>query len=112
MMSNVAPPRSPEATHTSTQPGWMEQVQEPILEPGLPIIDPRYHSGMTCLRASTCKTRWPPTSLLATTCHATVYLQCGLAYRPDGPEVLRSVGETEAAAAVATLSEVGAYGPP
>jgi L-fuconolactonase len=36
---------------------------------------------------------------------ATVFIQCGSAYRPDGPEEMRPVGETEFVAGIAAESE-------
>ena len=36
---------------------------------------------------------------------ATVFIQCGSAYRKDGPEEMRPVGETEFVAAIAAESE-------
>ena len=39
------------------------------------------------------------------TIESTVYIQCGSAFRPDGPDELRPVGETEFAAGVAAEAE-------
>ena len=36
---------------------------------------------------------------------ATVFIQCGFAYRSDGPAELRPVGETECIAAIAARAE-------
>ena len=41
---------------------------------------------------------------------STVFIQCGSAYRKEGPEALRPVGETEFVAAMAAESETGKYG--
>ena len=80
------------------QPGtqeWLDQVVEEIIDPGRPIVDPHHHL-------------WPPGGALpygveelaadTTGGHhvvATVFIECHAGYRPDGPEHLRPVGETE-----------------
>ena len=83
----------PKVAHLSLNPAWLAQYQEGALEPHLPIIDPHHHlwerEGGYLLD-----------ELLAdiTSGHdvrATVFAQCGYAYRTDGPEALRPVGETE-----------------
>jgi predicted TIM-barrel fold metal-dependent hydrolase len=80
-----------------------------VLDPDQPIIDPHHHLW---------KAR-PDPYLLADlvadlrTGHnvlATVFIQCGSAYRKDGPEELRPVGETAFVAAAANECESGAYG--
>lgn len=40
----------------------------------------------------------------------TVFVECGQMYRPDGPEHLRSLGETEFVNGIAAMSASGAYG--
>ena len=74
---------------------WFAQVQEEVIEPELPIVDPHHHL-------------WPVGGALpyglselhkdASDGHniqKTVFIECGAAYRSDGPEHLRSLGETE-----------------
>jgi predicted TIM-barrel fold metal-dependent hydrolase len=76
-------------------PEWYDQVDEKVLDPDQAIIDPHHHL-------------WPPGGTLPygpDELHAdvasghrvehTVFMECGAAYRPDGPAHLRSVGETE-----------------
>ncbi len=76
-------------------------MREPIIESDVEIIDPHHHL-------------WPPNSRLeygvddlvvdTTSGHnitATVFIECRAAYRSDGPEHLRSVGETSFVAAAA-----------
>jgi predicted TIM-barrel fold metal-dependent hydrolase len=98
---------------------------EAILEPDLPIIDPHHHLW-----------DWPPTrqmpkhdfstvvgrsmryllpELLADlnsghNVRATVFVQCSSMYRADGPDALRSVGETEFVNGVAAMCASGRYG--
>ena len=78
-----------------TRHDWLAlQAPEPVLEPELPIVDAHYHlldvPGF----------RYLADDLLAdiSTGHrieAMVYAEVQTAYRKDGPEALRPVGETE-----------------
>jgi predicted TIM-barrel fold metal-dependent hydrolase len=86
--------------HPDPNPVWLAQRTEDTLDPALPIIDPHHHlwerSG----------DRYFLDALLADiesghNIVATVFVQCGWAYRTDGPEAMRPVGETEFVAAVA-----------
>jgi L-fuconolactonase len=90
--------------HPRVRPAWLAGLREDILDPQQPIIDPHHHLWHAR----------PDPYLLdelaedLTTGHnvrATVFIQCGSAYRKDGPEDLRPVGETEFVATVAAASE-------
>ena len=103
-------------------------AHEEILEPELPIIDPHHH--LWDRRAAVAGA--PPPShpfdhvfrqfplylvedLLADmrrghNVFATVFVECGAMYRPDGPVEFRPVGETEFITGVAKQAEAGAYG--
>ena len=88
----------------SLEPGsqaWLDQVVEEIVDPERPIVDPHHHL-------------WPPGGALpygtddldadTGSGHdivATVFVECRAAARPDGPDHLRPVGETEFVAASA-----------
>src|SRR5271167_626554 len=89
---------------------WLAQRQEEILEPAIPIIDPHHHlwtrPGNVYL--------FP--ELLADlsgghNIRATVFEECHSMYRADGPEELRSLGETEFVTGVAAMSASGGFGP-
>lgn len=89
---------------------WLARLSEPALEPDLPIIDPHHHlwdrPGW----------RYLLPDLLAdmATGHnirATVYVQARSFHRADGPEELKSLGETEFVNGVAAMSASGTYGP-
>lgn len=95
--------------HPRVRPDWLARLREDVLEPDLPIIDPHHH--LWHARPD----RYLLEDLVAdvTTGHnvvATVFIQCGSAYRKDGPVEMRPVGETEFVAAIAAATEAGAYG--
>ena len=88
-------------------PEWLALVDEDIVDPSQEIIDPHHHL-------------WPPDGALPydlADLHAdtgaghnivgTVFVECHAAYRPDGPDHLRSVGETEFVAQRAGESAAG-----
>ncbi len=100
---------------------------EPILEPGLPIVDPHHHlwDWPPAVRAGapehafTTVVRRVPRYLLPellsdlNTGHnirATVFVQCGAMYRAGGPEAFRPIGETEFVNGVAAMCASGTYG--
>jgi L-fuconolactonase len=89
---------------------WLGQHREEILEPELPIVDPHHHlwsrAGSVYL--------FPDLMADLSSGHnirATVFEECGSMYRADGPEELRSLGETEFVTGVAAMSASGGYGP-
>ena len=89
---------------------WLAKHIEEILEPGLPIIDPHHH-----LYDRPRYTYLFP-ELLADVgsghnIRATLYEQARSMYRADGPEELKSLGETEFVCGVAAMSASGNYGP-
>ena len=94
-MSDAPAPQTPE---------WFAQVDEDIVDPEREIVDPHHHL-------------WPVggslpyglDDLLADTGSGhnvtkTVFIECGAAYREDGPEHLKPVGETDFVAANAAAS--------
>ncbi|MFQ5380200.1 MAG: amidohydrolase family protein [Dehalococcoidia bacterium] len=88
---------------------WIASVDEPVVDPERPIVDPHHHLWER--PAWTYGLR----ELLSDTGSGhnvtkTVFVECGSAYREDGPEHLRPVGETEyvQAAAAASANSGGA----
>ncbi len=108
-MSNDETPQS----LTAGDSDWLSQVDEAVLDPDRRIVDPHHHL-------------WPPGGLLdygpdelvADTASghnvvATMFVECFSAYRTDGPEHLRCVGETEFVASQADwLAENRPESPP
>jgi predicted TIM-barrel fold metal-dependent hydrolase len=95
--------------HPRVRSDWLAKLREDILEPDMPIIDPHHHlwrarPDQYLLEDLVADVRSGHNVL------ATVFIQCGSAYRKDGPEEMRPVGETEFVAAIAAATEGGAYG--
>jgi predicted TIM-barrel fold metal-dependent hydrolase len=89
---------------------WLDKRHEEIIEPELPIIDPHHHlwdrPGYRYL--------FP--ELLADigsghNIRATCYEQAREMYRADGPDELKSLGETQFVSGVSAMSASGKYGP-
>ncbi|WP_120010165.1 amidohydrolase family protein [Teichococcus vastitatis] len=96
--------------HLPVREDWLAQVQEEVLDPALPIVDPHHHLW------DRPGARYLLDELLRDTAsghdvRATVYVQARAMYRAEGPEALRSLGETEFANGVAAQSASGLYGP-
>jgi L-fuconolactonase len=88
---------------------WLAQVQEPIEDPALPIVDPHHHlwdhPGSRYLLDELLADAGSGHNVVAT-----VFVECASMYRADGPEALRPVGETEFVNGVAAMSASGGYG--
>src|ERR1700722_16209052 len=89
---------------------WLAQKREEIIEPDLPIIDPHHHLW------SHADSVYLFPELLADLAsghniRATVFEECHSMYRAEGPDELRSLGETEFVTGVAAMSASGGFGP-
>lgn len=96
--------------HTAPDDAWLDQVQEGILEPDLPIIDPHHHLWMR----NGYRYLIPEFMADATSGHnivSSVFAECHSMYRPDGPDEERSLGETEFVTGCAAMAASGAFGP-
>jgi L-fuconolactonase len=89
---------------------WLAQQREEIIEPELSIVDPHHHlwkhPGSVYL--------FPELVADLSSGHnirATVFEECHSMYRAEGPEELRSLGETEFVTGVAAMSASGGFGP-
>ena len=106
MSATTAPAHS---HYLPVRQAWLDRVQEPILEPDLPIVDPHHHLW------DRSDWRYLLDDLLADTnaghnIVGTVFVQCRAMHRADGPEALRPVGETEFVNGVAAMAASGGYG--
>jgi predicted TIM-barrel fold metal-dependent hydrolase len=84
---------------------WLEQVNEEIIEPDLPIIDPHHHlwrraDGNDYLLENLWQDTGSGHNIVKT-----VFVECHAEYRSDGPDHMKPLGETEFVAAQAGLSE-------
>jgi predicted TIM-barrel fold metal-dependent hydrolase len=110
MMQPISPPTFTPTRQVAIREDWLAQRTEDILLPDLPIVDPHHH--LWDREAE----RYLLPDLLRDTAsghdiRATVFVQCGAMYRPDGPEELRCLGETEFVNGVAAMAANGWYGP-
>ena len=90
--------------------GRLAAAAEPALEPALPIIDPHHHLWDFPSH------RYLLDDLLADTgsghnIEQTVFIECGVFYRPDVSKAMSVVGEVEFVNGVAALAASGRYGP-
>jgi len=96
--------------HRPADPAWLKQWSEPVLAPGLAIVDAHHHlfdrPGWRYRFEDLLEDLGCGHDVVAT-----VYLQCGEHYRTDGPEHLRAVGENEFVERIAQLSATGSHGP-
>ena len=88
---------------------WLDLVQEEIIEPERPIIDPHHHLW------DRGGNRYLIDELVADTGSghnivSTVFIECFSMHRAGGPEALRPVGETEFVQGVAAMSASGGFG--
>jgi len=89
---------------------WLGTLTEEILEPGIAIVDPHHHlwlrNDYTYLMPELAADLASGHNIVAT-----VYAECHSMYRQDGPEVERSLGETEFVRGQAAMSASGTFGP-
>jgi len=88
---------------------WLARHREEAVEPDLPIIDAHHHLW------DRIGNRYLLPELLADVSgghdiRATIYVEATSMYRADGPDELRSLGETEFANGVAAMAHSGVYG--
>ena len=88
---------------------WLSSLQEEVLEPELPIIDPHHHlwvrNGYTYLMPEFAADLASGHNIVAT-----IFAECHSMYRLTGPEQTRSLGETEFVRGQAAMSASGDFG--
>jgi predicted TIM-barrel fold metal-dependent hydrolase len=98
------------AAHLAIRPDWLAQRREAIIEPDLVIVDPHHHlwdrPGNRYLLPEILDDIASGHAV-----RATVFIEARSMYRADGPEELRSLGETEFVNGIAAMSASGGYGP-
>lgn len=92
---------------SSPKPGtneWLAQYSEEIIDPERPIIDPHHHLWTDRFDQDyLLEDLWSDTNA-GHNIKKTVFIECRAFYRQDGPEELRSLGETETIAKIAQES--------
>jgi predicted TIM-barrel fold metal-dependent hydrolase len=101
-------------TVRSTNADWLALTVEEPLEPDLPICDPHHH--LWDRNTARVAQRYLLDEILddiggGHNVVSTVFIECGAMFKPDGPEALRPVGETEFVNGIAAMSASGIYGP-
>lgn len=86
---------------------WLALVQEPIVDPARPIVDPHHHLWARPNWTYLLEQLWADTGS-GHNVTKTVHIECGSGYRQDGPEHLKPVGETEFVERIAAASRQGA----
>ncbi len=75
----------------AAQRAWLDLVQEDILDPERPIVDPHHHLWRhPGLPEYLLEDLWADTGS-GHNVGKTVFMECGAEYREDGPEELRSL---------------------
>ena len=85
---------------------WLATLEEPIIEPEIPIVDPHHHlwlrRGYTYLMPELAADIASGHNIVST-----VFAECHSMYRHDGPEAEKSLGETEFVTGQAAISASG-----
>ena len=76
---------------------WLNQVTEEIVEPDIRIIDPHHHLWDFPTSTYLVKELQEDTAS-GHNVEKTIYMECGVGYYEEGPDHLKSVGETESVA--------------
>src|SRR5512139_3734526 len=100
-------------TARTTNRDWLDLVVEAPIDPGLPICDPHHH--LWDQQTARVARRYLLDEILEDVGSghnvvSTVFIECGAMWKPDGPESLRCVGETEFVNGIAAMSASGLYG--
>ncbi|MFN3912704.1 amidohydrolase family protein [Hyphomonas sp.] len=73
---------------------WLRQVREAVIDPGREIVDPHHHLWPKPHLSYDLEELWSDTQDGHNVVQ-TVFMECGAAYRTEGPDALKPVGETE-----------------
>ena len=97
----------------SAHDDWLELTVEETLEPDLPICDPHHH--LWEFKTERTQPRYLLDEMLEDlnaghNVVSTVFVECGVMFKADGPEEMRCIGETEFVRGIAAMSASGLYG--
>jgi len=85
---------------------WLAQVIEPIIDPNRPIVDPHHHLWIRPKSTYVLDHLWADTES-GHNITKTVFIECRAGYHEDGPDHLKSVGETKFVQEIAEASKAG-----
>jgi predicted TIM-barrel fold metal-dependent hydrolase len=88
---------------------WLASLQEPVLEPALPIIDAHHHLWIRG-DAPYLLREYAADLNSGHRVVASVFAECHSMYRLAGPPAMAPVGEMEFVAGIAAMSDSGAFG--
>ena len=94
---------------TSPNPGtrqWYDQVQEPIIDPDRPIIDPHHHLWRNRGFDYLLEDLWRDTQS-GHNIQKTVFIECSAEYDTNAEDAMQPVGETRFVAEIAAESDLG-----
>jgi predicted TIM-barrel fold metal-dependent hydrolase len=77
------------------QSEWLTRHTEPVVDPEQPIIDPHHHLWPDMLGHVYNVDEFAADTNSGHNIVGTVFMECGAAYREEGPDEERSLGETE-----------------
>lgn len=81
------------------------------IDPGLPIVDPHHHLWHPHAHRYLADSLQEDILESGHNVLATVYVECSVMHRKDGPRPLRPAGEAQFVAGMAAMSDSGAFGP-
>ncbi|MBH52999.1 MAG: amidohydrolase [Opitutaceae bacterium] len=93
------------AIHNPSQE-WLDQVQEPTLDPDRAIVDPHHHLWNRGGWTYELKQLWRDTGS-GHNITQTIFIECGANYFDEGPKHLKPVGETSYVVGFAEKSQAG-----
>ena len=92
------------ATAPIDHEAWLDQVDEEVVEPDRPIVDPHHHLWRRADIGDYVVADLHRDTGSGHRIDKTVFVECGASYRSDGPAHLRPIGESEFVADLAAES--------
>jgi predicted TIM-barrel fold metal-dependent hydrolase len=91
---------------------WLSRVQEEVIAPGLPVVDPHHHIWWNDRQLAIYQLQdFVADVMSGHNVIGSVFLQTRAMYRATGPEPMRVVGEVEFVRGLRAMSASGDFGP-
>jgi L-fuconolactonase len=97
--------------HHFVDEAWLALRDEPVLEPGLPLVDPHHHLWDRRPHSLYLLPELLQNLASGHQVRATVFIECSSMYRAEGDPRFASVGEVEFVNGVGAMCASGTYGP-